>query len=488
MKKTVSILVVMAVMLSVFFCTPVFAANPTAANYKNAAYSINGVNFKAAAAELYPTTTTSLIGGVKVGVLVSVQVENTTDQDAKILKFGIQLTTGYNAYIVDYENFTNDLYVTVRNDVSPYIAVAPSADYSYDNDIIVPAHQSLWMIAVVYFKGDFNTSNQSYSGINLQGVTITNSNVTFGSYPHGGSAADLSAIEDYLDSIDQNVSDTEDILEDIRQLVTWSGTLPSYGDIAFSSTSVPFTYLDGNFSGRIYRKVLGSYALSESTDFELPDVVYTNGVKKTIVEFNVNTTVTDSAANYDTLRIDFVNVTGISAFEIVSIDDDLLSPAISINEGKYCLYLNNPSTNNYDVGKYYLQIVIALYTELDVNPSFPALTFQFSAVRSVGDTLSNQSNDLADQSSQVHSQEAAYYQQNSAAIQATGLSNYQFDASAVSGLTGVRGDFLDVWNSLGSWNSVYIFSLTLGLALTILRHSPSAISSALRKRNNNGGK
>lgn len=99
--------------------------------------------------------------------------------------------------------------------------------------------------------------------------------------------------------------------------------------------------------------------------------------------------------------------------------------------------------------------------------------------------VSTDSGTLANQSDQVHSQEAAYYQQNSAAIQATGLSNYQFDASAVSGLTGVRGDFIDVWNSLGGWNSVYIFSLTLGLALTILRHSPSAISSAIRRKRQN---
>lgn len=99
--------------------------------------------------------------------------------------------------------------------------------------------------------------------------------------------------------------------------------------------------------------------------------------------------------------------------------------------------------------------------------------------------VSSDSNTLHDQSDSVHQQEATYYAQNSAAIQATGLSNYQFDSTAVSGLTGVRGDFIDVWNSLNGWNSVYIFSLTLGLALTILRHSPSAITSAIRRRKQN---
>lgn len=102
-----------------------------------------------------------------------------------------------------------------------------------------------------------------------------------------------------------------------------------------------------------------------------------------------------------------------------------------------------------------------------------------------GSAVSNDSNTLHDQSEAVHNQEATYYAQNSQAIQDTGLSNYQFDNSTVSGLQGVRGDFIDVWNSLGGWTSIYIFSLTLGLALTILRHSPSAISSAIRRRKQN---
>ena len=111
-----------------------------------------------------------------------------------------------------------------------------------------------------------------------------------------------------------------------------------------------------------------------------------------------------------------------------------------------------------------------------------------SALQSTSSSsVSSDSSTLSNQSSSVHSQEATYYAQNSQAIQATGLSNYQFDSSTSSGISGVRGDFNDVWNSLGGWTSVYIFSLTLGLALTILRHSPSAISSAIRRKryNNN---
>lgn len=107
------------------------------------------------------------------------------------------------------------------------------------------------------------------------------------------------------------------------------------------------------------------------------------------------------------------------------------------------------------------------------------------ANNTTNDNISNDSIDLKTQSDSVHSQEASYYAQNSQAIAATGLSNYQFDSNASSGIGGVRGDFVDVWNALSGWNSIYVFSLTLGLALTILRHSPSAISSAIRRRRDN---
>lgn len=121
----------------------------------------------------------------------------------------------------------------------------------------------------------------------------------------------------------------------------------------------------------------------------------------------------------------------------------------------------------------------------DINNSLDEIIGLLTGDVPVNSDVTAGSSELNDNNDNVHAQEEAYYQANSQAIQATGLSNYQFDSSAVSGLTGVRGDFIDIWNSLGSWNSVYIFSLTLGLALTILRHSPSAISGALRRRRSN---
>lgn len=95
--------------------------------------------------------------------------------------------------------------------------------------------------------------------------------------------------------------------------------------------------------------------------------------------------------------------------------------------------------------------------------------------------VSSDSSTLKTQSDQVHQQEAAYYTANTQAIEATGLSNYQFSTSQSNGIGAVRNDFVAIWNAMDGWTSVYIFSLTLGLALTIIRHAPSAISRRRRR-------
>lgn len=96
--------------------------------------------------------------------------------------------------------------------------------------------------------------------------------------------------------------------------------------------------------------------------------------------------------------------------------------------------------------------------------------------------ITNDSNSLKTTSDSVHTQEQAYFTQNSQAIQATGLGNYQFGTVEGNGISAVSNDFTSVWNALGGWTSVYIFSLTLGLALTIIRHAPNSISRRLRRK------
>lgn len=117
-------------------------------------------------------------------------------------------------------------------------------------------------------------------------------------------------------------------------------------------------------------------------------------------------------------------------------------------------------------------------SDLDtVNTLLSDIKTILQANTSTNTNISNDSQSLKTSSDNIHAQEASWFQQNSNAIAATGLSNYQFNGGTVAGVNSVTNDFVAVWNALGSWTSVYIFSLTLALALTIIRHVPSGVNS-----------
>lgn len=97
----------------------------------------------------------------------------------------------------------------------------------------------------------------------------------------------------------------------------------------------------------------------------------------------------------------------------------------------------------------------------------------YQEVNSAATDVGNDSNDVSDTLDTVHSQEEQWYNANSSAIEATGLSNYQWSTGQALGLNAVVGQFTQVWNSLGDWTLVYTFTLILSLATFILRHRPS---------------
>lgn len=84
--------------------------------------------------------------------------------------------------------------------------------------------------------------------------------------------------------------------------------------------------------------------------------------------------------------------------------------------------------------------------------------------------VTNESNSLETQSDAIHTQETGYYTQTNTALANTGLSNYQFSSDVVGGMGKVKDQFTYVWNKLGNYNVVFIFSLTLSIALMIIRH------------------
>lgn len=87
--------------------------------------------------------------------------------------------------------------------------------------------------------------------------------------------------------------------------------------------------------------------------------------------------------------------------------------------------------------------------------------------------ISDDSGNVSDNQDQIHAQEQQWYSDNEAAIEATGLSNFEFSSGELDGLTQLRLQFSQVWGALGDWTLVYIFVLSLSLATFILRHRPT---------------
>ena len=105
----------------------------------------------------------------------------------------------------------------------------------------------------------------------------------------------------------------------------------------------------------------------------------------------------------------------------------------------------------------------------------------YEEVESAASAVQDDSNDVSDTLDTVHSQEQQWYQQNSVAIESTGLSNYQFTNNQKDGLLVAVTQFSDVWTALGNWNLIYIFTLILSLATFILRHRPTTRAQQRRK-------
>ena len=84
--------------------------------------------------------------------------------------------------------------------------------------------------------------------------------------------------------------------------------------------------------------------------------------------------------------------------------------------------------------------------------------------------VTNESSALETTSDNVHTQESSYYTQTNTALGNTGLSNFSFSPNVIGGLGKAKDQFTYVWNKLGDYKDVYLFSMTLAIALMIIRH------------------
>lgn len=111
-----------------------------------------------------------------------------------------------------------------------------------------------------------------------------------------------------------------------------------------------------------------------------------------------------------------------------------------------------------------------IYQLSDLNAKLQEFLDNYAANVPASDNLTDQSQDVTNTIDNQHQQEASYFEDTQDAIENTGIRNFQFDAQSISGLHGIRDDFDAVFLSLGNLKSYFIASLTIGLALSIIRH------------------
>lgn len=73
----------------------------------------------------------------------------------------------------------------------------------------------------------------------------------------------------------------------------------------------------------------------------------------------------------------------------------------------------------------------------------------------------------------IHGEEQTWFTGTETAIEGTGLSTFSFTGDAGTGITGVKDQFVDLWNHMGALIIVPVFALSLKLATTIIRHAPA---------------
>lgn len=547
MKKTVCIILTLSLMLTVFFCTPVFASQTTF-NFNQRLLASKtdtntGIQISAVVDECYPESYSAMTHGSIAELLVSLKIYNPSSIPGFVylptIQFNFSSNTSYQrAEVTDIDNMSPDLFlgdnINSGGDNVSILRIFSSGDYTRGDGVVIPPGSSLYMVSSVSVSCYYDVSVNNIKIPVLDSVVVNGGAFALSSdYNYSGKPVDLSHVESLLTSIDGNIGDIETVINVIKnELIPNANVYSPSSNPTQYFTKSPVTGLQYFYStlacytNQCYVGVDSIDHFDEYHTIEriVPIVInfqlenyYDYAVAQTGASTNTAFVISDllpdspnisyEIGSFDSNVFNIPRIAQLNnQYALLVFDYKMCTNVINGTSGAFCGLIPKGSNHgtftilahvrgndtfqlnsNFTINSSYTYTQTDIYLKAD---SLMLSDIYNSLNSSNSDNVTNDSNDLANQSSQIHSQEETYYAQNSQAIQATGLSNYQFDNNAVSGLQGVRGDFIAVWNSLGGWTSVYIFSLTLGLALTILRHSPSAISTALNRRKfkSNGSK
>lgn len=522
MKRVAVIAIFMAIMASLF-AFPGYATtyNPTTYNTYTDAVTYNGVTYNVRVTQLKALSegTSMLPGGMETIMLVSLQMTNNTSsvKAATLPKLSIDLSD--ERVITDVYTYGGDFTLGL---LTGGIAIFyPGSEFSLDNNkVVVPPNKSLYCVGAIGLPAQLNQTGDGTLDTGLRGAHLydkSNYSVTDGNYTYGN-PVDLSSVLSVLNNIDSNIEDAEDLITNIVANQVYTG---NYYDSSISTGTVfSFDTTQGPIRTicRVYR---GEPVYSNTDIYYDPasDTQHMVGTIRVPISVNVQVNVNSPVEVYYLQYLNNVLPSYNTAFQIDFFMSDIYDSVLRSSYITNLLF--KVKSDYYENGNYYVlpagrhYLVVNGYIEYPADdtvtlPSLNVNTFStywnnstftsktgyypnneyiilkdlylaYSQVNGLDD-IDDVTDDITDKSESAHTQEQSYFTQNAQAIEATGLSNYRFNGDQENGIGSVSHDFTLLWNALGGFNSIYIFSLTLSLALMVLRHAPGAIRSSRRNK------
>lgn len=525
------------------FCLPVFASTPAVSSYKTTSRTVSPITFKVSALQMDAQDGLDNGSAYDYEIYIGASVTNSISTACYIddlsftLNFGDSSSTALYT-LVDIETYSPDLSLSCVNHT---FGIVPSNEFSWSNGLVVPAHSSLYLVAKVRVRW----TGPSSSTNNLNSITAYNFTTTTSDVYVPGTPVDFSPIIDYIDSLPtqtdvnniltilsqfylRNHDELQSIINALGQTLNYNS---NYTSVYSNAESTVYSYSNYAYVNRYVQSSVNEVDLN--THATLNNIEYDRVVDYafTITYLFVNSTnVGFDVRWFYNQTFSITNNTNMSVIGIYFDDVETNDEWMIRRLNNISFYLENyrrdghqsrfplyPRSMSYIRTK--IHVLLAKNTNQTINDTlsptitwgdFPDAEFTvnesytdkrldsidignrtnlllkqlldaYASVNNIDD-ISNASGSVTTKESQVHTQEQSYFTQNSQAIQATGLSNYRFDTVQQNGINAVSVDFTQLWNALGAWNSVYIFSLTLTLSLTILRHAPNAISRKQRKK------
>lgn len=526
MKKVIALVLTITIAMT-FFCSVVFGADYQTYAIQTGTSTVDGVIISTQIIELYSHIDSQPIydGSAYVPFLYTTTIYNTTDTDKLVI--GAKVAARYQnlgtRYLSNIDNMSPDLTMSISTMAGTgWFDILPSSTFSVENGILVPAHRSLYAVSVVYMECDYiyNNVSQDYRPVMpaFEGDAYTRltsvldgSGYSFFDPSSGGTGTiDASTLNsalqtyigdpsngdliDYLNTVSSGIGSTNTYLDVIvarlntiiSNMNAWSGTIPSYAPWPSYQTSATVSMPFGTEWCTLYSTPSFEY----SEDFEK----LTNSTSY----FNYTTVIPcqityyfKSDYDHDLDVSDYFTITGVAkqnnGYSIVG--GELRSNFASVV--RWNAYNNEYNLQIFpDVDKVYKgdQFVLTydFYIVYSVTSGWVywqtgtlAVNSMVSGTYDTEDNIQEQSQSIKDTTNAIHQQESQWFAQNGQALQSVGLSNYNFGSDASSGIGGVTNDFTDLFNSLGKWNAIYIFSMTLTVALTIIRYQ--VVSSKKKK-------